>query len=142
MALAAGYSNIPNVYGNYAINPLLMPQQQAQPQPQPVQDEMVWVSGINEANAYPVTPGTSKRLYDRDVNRFYIKTVDLSGMPMKLRIFTYKEITEPDKDDTDDSEYITKADLEAFKMEILNTIRYSKKNQNYNEKPQTTKEDK
>ncbi len=55
------------------------------------QSNIVWVNGEAGANAYPVPPGCSMQLMDRENPVFYIKTVDPSGMPQKLRKFHYNE---------------------------------------------------
>lgn len=126
MALAAGYNNALN------LNTMQYGQQ-------PIQqvDNMVWVKGPNEANAYPVTPGTSKTLYDSENPVFYIKSVDLSGMPMPLRIFDYKERKGDVKGSTDDT--VSKSDFDKFKSEILDIL---KKNNNYYPKKPQNKEEK
>lgn len=50
-----------------------------------------WVNGEAGARAFPLMPGCSAQLMDRDEPIFYIKTVDMSGMPM-IRKFSYSEI--------------------------------------------------
>lgn len=55
------------------------------------QSNIIWVNGEAGANAYPVPPGCSMLLMDRENPVFYIKTVDPSGMPQKLRKFSYSE---------------------------------------------------
>ena len=74
-----------------------------------------WVNGIGEALVYPVAPGKSVWLMDSgDEAVFYIKSVDMSGMPLPLRIFDYKE--RKVQDSTND--YVTKADLEKVIAEL------------------------
>lgn len=57
---------------------------------------ITWCQGIAGAQAYPVMPGQSVMLLDAEPSShsFYIKSVDVSGMPMPLRIFDYKERTQ------------------------------------------------
>ena len=38
-------------------------------------------------------------MFDKGTNRFFIKTVDLSGMPQRLRSFVYEEEIEKTKKD-------------------------------------------
>lgn len=54
----------------------------------------VWVQGIEGAKAQYVAPGDSGIFMDSERQRFYIKTVDVSGVPMPLRAFDYKEVVE------------------------------------------------
>jgi hypothetical protein len=54
----------------------------------------VWVQGVEGAKAQYVAPGDSGIFMDSERQRFYIKTVDVSGVPMPLRAFDYKEVVE------------------------------------------------
>lgn len=119
----AGYTNYAPQNYQY---PLLAPQyaaqmQQAQAQPAvqqvqqtpsqtqqlPVQTNgtITWCQGIAGAQAFPVFPGQSAMLLDSEpsANSFYIKSVDVSGMPMPLRIFDYEERL-PKKDSDEEKE--------------------------------------
>ena len=81
---------------------------------------IVWVHE-SEALSYPVAPNSSVLLMDRDKQQFYIKSADASGMPLPLRIFDYKERTsQQGTNPVRGGEYVTKAEFEAFKDEILN----------------------
>lgn len=62
--------------------------QQIQPQPQ--QDERIWVQGIEGANAYLVAPNSFVRLWDSQNNLFYEKHTDASGRPY-TEIFEYSK---------------------------------------------------
>lgn len=99
----------------------------AQPPVTTSSSSIVWVQGEAGAKAYPVAAGNSMLLMDSESEQFYIKSTDISGMPMPLRIFSYKEIIE-DKEkhaptiDLDMSMYITRDELEnrlnALKMPL------------------------
>lgn len=52
---------------------------------------IIWVQGEAGAKAYPVQANGSALLMDSEQSVFYIKTVDMSGMPNALRIFDYTE---------------------------------------------------
>lgn len=79
------------------------------------QTGIIWVNGLEGAKSYPVVPGNSILLMDSgDDSVFYIKSVDMSGMPQPLRIFEYKERTEG----AAKSDYVTKADLEKAISEL------------------------
>ena len=101
----------------------------------PVQSSsIVWVQGEAGAKAYPVASGSSMLLMDSESEQFYIKSTDVSGMPMPLRVFTYKEIIPSEQkqastENLDLSKYITREELESrlegLKMPQTN---FSKKN--------------
>ena len=59
---------------------------------------ILWVQGEAGAKAYPVASGSSVLLMDSENENFYIKSTDISGMPMPLRVFKYEEITKNTKD--------------------------------------------
>ena len=85
----------------------------------PVQSSsIVWVQGEAGAKAYPVAAGNSMLLMDSENEQFYIKSTDISGMPMPLRVFSYKETVAnkekaPATIDLDMSMYITRDELES-----------------------------
>lgn len=58
---------------------------------------IVWVQGELGARNYPVAPNTSVLLMDTESSRFYIKSVDLMGVPT-VRTYTYRGLyeTEPE----------------------------------------------
>lgn len=77
----------------------------------------VWVQGESAAKSYPVAPNTTVLLLDSEGDRFYLKSADGSGMPLPLRIFTFKEITNDNQTDfnnghTDD--YVTRSEFEKL----------------------------
>lgn len=123
-----------------SVQPTFVPQQMQIPAQQQNGDNLTWVRGVNEANAYPVAPGNSKRLYDSDAPVFYIKTVDISGTPMPLRIFDYAERTNPQVPaeihppvtEPQQVDYISRSEFQSFKDEILNAIKNNNRNQNQN----------
>ena len=78
------------------------------PSYQPVtQPGILWVSGVEGAKSYPVANGNAVLLMDQNAdNVFYIKEMDLSGMP-KIRTFKYEEVH-----DKSNPEYVTKDDFD------------------------------
>ena len=66
-----------------------------QPMAQQGNNGLIWVQGEAGAKSYIVAPGNTVMLMDSEGERFYLKSADASGMPMPLRIFEYKERTEP-----------------------------------------------
>lgn len=73
-------------YPNY-----FQPQQQTSQQTQ--NNGILWVQGEAGAKSYLVGAGQSVLLMDAENSTFYIKSTDISGMPLPLRIFDYKERT-------------------------------------------------
>lgn len=115
------------IYPQYAQNqPVSAFQPQAvvntQPQAQAQQNannSLTWVQGIEGAKAHVTAPGVPALLMDSESERFFIKTTDASGMPMPLRIFEYKEITDtPSKAVPDMSGYVTRDEFEQFKQSV------------------------
>lgn len=92
--------------------------QQMQNAPQNANNGLVWVQGIEGAKAHMTVPGVPALLMDSECERFYIKTTDASGMPMPLRVFEYKEITDSPAKSTapDMSAYVTRDEFEKFKQ--------------------------
>ena len=79
---------------------------------------LTWVQGIEGAKSHFVSPGQSVLLMDSESNSFFIKSADVSGMPLPLRIFDYKERTvqqapqQPTAAVIDTSSYITREEFE------------------------------
>lgn len=77
-----------------AYAPMLQPNSRQQATPTVYDTGILWVQGESGAKAYPVAPGKSTVLFDSETERFFIKTVDVSGMPQPLRVFSYSESPE------------------------------------------------
>lgn len=65
-----------------------MPQAPAAPQNN---NGVTWVQGEAGAKSFLVAPGNTVMLMDSENSVFYLKSTDVSGMPMPLRIFDYAE---------------------------------------------------
>ncbi len=72
--------------------PVQQPMQQPIQQPMQNNSGIVWVLGEANAKSYPVAPGCTVSLWDKDVNTIYLKTVDAFGVP-SMRIYDYTERT-------------------------------------------------
>ena len=84
---------------------------------------IIWVQGGEVgAKSYPVAPGNSVAIFDADSERFFIKSVDISGMPQPLREFTYKEVIRKTEQPVENSKYATKEDLEDFQEAVLTKV--------------------
>lgn len=139
----AGYNNsyTPQYPGtttplNYNYN-YQVPQYQAQmqPQPQPQNDNgITWVQGEAGAKSTFVEPGKSKLMMDSEQSVFYIKTVDISGMPLPLRIFDFtervpKQPHSNSKPNKKEPEYVKKDELESLVSEIMKKKSRGNKNE-------------
>ena len=123
------YGYIPNSYNAYT-----MPQYQ-QPMPQQQQNNgLTWVQGIEGAKSHFVEPGRSVLLMDSESNSFFIKSADVSGMPLPLRIFDYQERTAqnaqkpPVTAAIDTDRYITREEFESRITAITAQIKESEEN--------------
>jgi hypothetical protein len=107
-----GYT--PPMGGNFggAMQDNLSQYRAAQTQNQQNMSGAVWVQGEVGAKSYPVAPGNSVVLMDSEAARFYIKTADISGVPMPLRVFEFKEVGGAPTSTADMSQFVTKEELQ------------------------------
>ena len=52
------------------------------------------VDGLNGVNKYPVAPGNAVALKDMNSNIVFVKTVDMSGSLLPLRVYQLADITQ------------------------------------------------
>jgi hypothetical protein len=123
------YGYIPNNYNAYNL-----PQYQ-QPMPQQQQSNgLIWVQGIEGAKSHFVESGRSVLLMDSESNSFFIKSADVSGMPLPLRIFDYSERTAqnaqkpPVTAAVDTDRYITREEFESRITAITAQLKESEEN--------------
>lgn len=64
-------------------------------------DELKMVNGMQSAELYNMMPNSRVLLMDSNMDRFYIKETDASGMA-SIRVYDFKEVKETPK-----SDYIT-----------------------------------
>lgn len=101
-------------------------------QPQQNNSNMIWVQGESGAKAFPVGPGANQVLFDSEKQVFYIKSVDTSGMPQPLRIFSYSECNEADvRPEIDTSMFITR---DEFNEAIAKLNKPIQKQNNYDKR--------
>ena len=105
---------MPPMGGNFggAMQDNLSQYRAAQAQNQQNMSGAVWVQGEVGAKSYPVAPGNSVVLMDSESARFYIKTADISGVPMPLRVFEFKEGGGAPTPTADMSQFVTKEELQ------------------------------
>lgn len=80
-----------------------------------------WVQGEAGAKAVPVAPGQKALLMDSETNVFYVKSSDVSGMPLPLRIFEYKEVSKVATDEDiarARNTYVTHEELERILADL------------------------
>ena len=90
---------------------------------QPVQqNSLTWVQGESGAKSYLVPANGTALLMDSEADQFFIKSSDASGMPLPLRKFAYKEITDSQpmtpSVQKETSNYATKDELDELRREI------------------------
>jgi hypothetical protein len=107
----------PPIQTSQAVQPTITPQ----PQQQQYSD-MIFVPGKEAAKVYPVARGSSVTLFDSEGDKFYVKTVDNSGMPQKLRTFSYVEIVDEEphgmsslaSPEIDTSQFVTRQEMNTL----------------------------
>lgn len=77
-------------------------------------EQLVRVTGIEGAKAYQMLPNSTVALFDGNEDYFYLKTTDGAGFPT-IRVFKFEEVQE-----SPSCEYLTKAEFEKFRKELLN----------------------
>ena len=112
-----------NPYTGYT--PYVPTQPVAQPQPQQPQNGLIWVQGETGAKSCVLSPGATALLMDSEARKFYIKTVDASGIPMPLRTFVYDEVVATSADETSKPEYVTREEFEK-KIAELTSVKKGK----------------
>lgn len=121
----------PQMY--YPTQPNVYPTQMNVAPTQTTQNGIIWVQGESGAKSYLVAPGQSLLLMDSESEQFFIKTTDASGMPLPLRKFSYKEVSERAQNeptrDFNPSLYVTKEEFESR----LKSLKTAQKEDNVNE---------
>ena len=78
--------------------PQPVPQMPQMPQASPQRAGGIkWVQGVEGGKAQFVAPGSSDVFFDSEEQQFFVKTVDVSGMPAPLRVFRYEEVMESEQ---------------------------------------------
>lgn len=113
---------------NQMQNAVVQPPMPSQPmQVQQPNNGLIWVQGESGAKSYLVAPNATVMLMDSEGERFYLKSVDASGMPLPLRIFDYKErqnasvsdFKAPTSDFSDlDDKFVTRKEFDELKASI------------------------
>ena len=80
-----------------------------------------WVQGEAGAKSVPVQPGQKVLLMDSETNVFYVKSCDISGMPLPLRVFEYTEVSKVASGTQEapaPSTYVTHEELERILADL------------------------
>lgn len=73
------------------VQPVQMPQAQTVQMPSP--SGIIWISGMQEAQMYPVAPNNAVALWENSGKTIYLKQADATGKPT-MRIYDLVERTE------------------------------------------------
>lgn len=95
-----------------------------------------WVQGEAGAKSVPVGAGQKVLLMDSETNVFYVKSCDVSGMPLPLRIFEYKEVDKVASDAANaqpQNKYVTHEELEQALAELKPKQKSKPKEEKINE---------
>lgn len=99
-----------------------MPQNYYQPMVQPLQQptNLIQVTGMEGAKAYPLAPASTAALFDADRDVMYIKRTDAGGYPTILAYqFTPLQETAP----AAAADYVTRSEFEKLKEMVTNGIK-------------------
>lgn len=97
--------------------PIQPPPQPPQPQ-QPTPSGIIWISGLMEAQSYPVAPNNAVVLWENSGKVIYLKQADATGKPT-IRIYDLVERTETASNasaspDDKTNDYVTKDELKTL----------------------------
>lgn len=108
---------------------------QSMQQPAQPNQSLIYVQGEAAAKSWMVGAGQSVLLMDSENPVFYIKSADVSGIPLPLRVFDYKERTQnmpqgvPQAQQSEqinlDDKYVTRQEYDALQgkyAEILDRL--------------------
>lgn len=104
--------------------PVMQQQQIPQTQPtqgqQPMNSNLIWVSGEAGAKAYLVAPNTTVQLWDSEAQVIYLKSADASGMPsIKTLDYTIRAENQPIQAiPVEEHKYISREEFDALKGDI------------------------
>ena len=100
-------------------------------QPYGSSEQLIRVTGLDGAKAYQMRPNSAVALFDGAEDIFYLKSTDGAGFPT-IRVFRFEEVTATP---AASPEYITKAEFEKFKEEILNGQQHIQESEQPNRRP-------
>ena len=90
--------------------------------PQQISTGILWVTGEQEAQNYPVAPNNAVALWDSMNPVIYLKQADASGRP-NIKIYELKERVDPSAEPVKElinPNYAEKTELESLRTELKN----------------------
>lgn len=96
--------------------PQFQNQYQAPPAVQNTSD-LIWVLNESEATSYPVVPGATVTLWDKNDPVIYVKSVDASGMP-SMRILEFTERLPQGRAPQSAPDYVKAEEFNALKAKL------------------------
>lgn len=94
-------------------------------QTSPTASGIIWVSGLQEAQMYPVAPNNAVALWEQSGKTIYLKSADATGKPT-LRVFDLIERTETASAASEPkdvkTDYATKEELAQFATAVKNVL--------------------
>lgn len=94
-----------------------------QPQQQTFSNHINWCQGVEGAKAFYVPRGESAQIMDSEGPYFYIKSVDMSGIPAPLRTFRYQEeFIQQAQAAGPQHDYVTRQELPSLIAQALQTM--------------------
>ena len=121
-------------YNGYYPQIVQQPQMVQQPQPQnqnqivqnPSTSGIIWVSGLNEAQMFPLAPNNAVALWEQSGKTIYLKSADATGKPsMKIYDLVERSENTPTASAPQDDKsinYATKDELSAIAGAIKNVL--------------------
>ena len=76
----------------------------------------VFVNGENEVNNYPVAPGLTVMLIDFNLNKFWLKSTGMNGVPQPIRTFPFEEEVLPVSNQNGNS--VSREEFEALNSKL------------------------
>lgn len=76
------------------------------------QSGIIWISGLQEAQMYPIAPNNAVALWEKTGKTIYLKSADATGKPA-LRVYDLVERTDVPTEKTEGDEYVKKSDFAA-----------------------------
>lgn len=111
------------------------------------QNDLIFVLDENAARSYPIGNGQKIILWDKNYPKFYIKSVDMAGIP-SFRKFSFTEdvVDQPNIETSKPVEtvtdvYVTKTDMEKMFSDFRSSLINELKSRNHNGKPPFKKEE-
>lgn len=98
----------------FAMNQMQDYQQRMAMSQQPMQMQLIRVTGMDGAKAYQMPPNSVVPLFDADNDIMYVKSTDGAGFPT-IRTFTFQPVESPQPQD---QQYVTRAEFENAMMQL------------------------